>query len=96
MSVPDLLHQVRFKSRCRGKLTREVGTLRSAQFTSTTASFESVLSILSSYFFVESDDALLRWIRKTLRMKDVRAKMRLWRAEWQGFVRDGTANQHMT
>ncbi|GAA6059479.1 hypothetical protein JCM10212_002222 [Sporobolomyces blumeae] len=65
-------------------------------FTSPTASFESILSTLSSYFFVESDDALLRWIRKTLRLKGLRAKMRAWRTEWKGFVRDGSSGTRVT
>ncbi|GAA5891792.1 hypothetical protein JCM6882_006209 [Rhodosporidiobolus microsporus] len=61
------------------------------EFASPSASFESILSLLSSYFFVESDDALLRWIRKTLRLKGLRDKMAGWRKEWQGFVADGTS-----
>ncbi|BGP16983.1 hypothetical protein JCM10213_007429 [Rhodosporidiobolus nylandii] len=66
------------------------------EFTSPSASFESILSGLSSYFFVESDDALLRWIRKTLRLKGLREKMAAWRAEWQGFVEDGTSGSKVT
>ncbi|GAA5988042.1 hypothetical protein JCM10908_002039 [Rhodotorula pacifica] len=65
-------------------------------FTSPDASFESILSRLSSYFFVESDDALLRWIRKTLRLKGLREKMKAWRLEWQGFVRDGTSEGRLS
>lgn len=64
---------------------------RTDDFTGPDASFESILSRLSSYFYVESDDALLRWIRKTLRVKGLREKMKAWRTEWQGFVRDGTS-----
>lgn len=52
-------------------------------FTGPSASFESIVSSLSAYFLVESDDALLRWIRKTLRIKGLRDKMNSWRAEWQ-------------
>ncbi|GAA6005608.1 TBC domain-containing protein [Rhodotorula paludigena] len=52
-------------------------------FTASSASFESIVSSLSAYFLVESDDALLRWIRKTLRIKGLRDKMKSWRAEWQ-------------
>ncbi|GAA6032529.1 hypothetical protein JCM8097_004801 [Rhodosporidiobolus ruineniae] len=65
-------------------------------FTSPSASFESILSRLSSYFFVESDDALLRWIRKTLRLKGLRGRMSAWREEWRGFVRDGTSGDKVT
>ncbi|GAA5867012.1 hypothetical protein JCM8547_008408 [Rhodosporidiobolus lusitaniae] len=66
------------------------------EFISPSASFESVLTRLSSFFFVESDDALLRWIRKTLRLKGLRSKMNDWRREWQGFVRDGTSAGKVT
>ncbi|GAA5836676.1 hypothetical protein JCM11251_002694 [Rhodosporidiobolus azoricus] len=65
------------------------------EFSSPSASFESILSLLSSYFFVESDDALLRWIRKTLRLKGLKQKMSGWRKEWQGFVADGTSGSKM-
>ncbi|KAM0789326.1 hypothetical protein ACM66B_000162 [Microbotryomycetes sp. NB124-2] len=53
------------------------------QFTSADASFEDILSMLSSYFEVESNDALMRWIRKTLRMKGIRQRLAQWRAEWR-------------
>ncbi|KAK4057233.1 hypothetical protein OIO90_001728 [Microbotryomycetes sp. JL221] len=53
------------------------------QFTSLDASFEDILSALSSFFEVESDDALMRWIRKALRMKGLRQRLREWRAEWR-------------
>ncbi|GAA5897877.1 uncharacterized protein JCM6883_000849 [Sporobolomyces salmoneus] len=66
------------------------------EFTSPTASFESILSTLSSYFDVESDDALLRWIRKTLRIKGLRSKMKHWRDEWKGFVADGSSGARVT
>ncbi|SCV69853.1 BQ2448_1247 [Microbotryum intermedium] len=65
-------------------------------FASPSASFESILSTLSSYFFVESDDALLRWSRKTLRLKGVRQRMHDWRVEWQRFVKDGSADRRVT
>lgn len=67
-----------------------------ADFVGPEASFESILSALSSYFFVESDDSVLRWIRKTLRREDVRKRMRGWRDEWKGFVRDGKADKMVT
>lgn len=67
-----------------------------ADFASPQADFESILATLSSYFFVESDDAVLRWIRKTLRRDDVRKKMKGWRKDWEGFVRDGSSMQRIT
>ncbi|KAI5479155.1 GTPase activating protein [Pseudohyphozyma bogoriensis] len=66
------------------------------QFAPPKATFESILSTLSSYFIVEDDDALMRWIRKTLRRKDLRKKMAAWREEWKGFVREGTASRLVT
>ncbi|GAA5861048.1 hypothetical protein JCM1840_003062 [Sporobolomyces johnsonii] len=66
------------------------------EFTAASASFESILSSLSSYFFVESDDALLRWIRKTLRLRGLREKMNAWRIEWRGFVADGSSARRVT
>ncbi|GAA6023083.1 hypothetical protein JCM11491_002327 [Sporobolomyces phaffii] len=66
------------------------------EFTAPAASFESILSTLSSYFDVESDDAFLRWIRKTLRLKGLRTKMKSWREEWKGFVADGSSGARIT
>ncbi|CEQ41986.1 SPOSA6832_03768 [Sporobolomyces salmonicolor] len=66
------------------------------EFTAPSASFESILSSLSSYFFVESDDAFLRWIRKTLRLKGLRDKIAAWRTEWRGFVADGSSAGRVT
>ncbi|KAL8287518.1 hypothetical protein RQP46_003376 [Phenoliferia psychrophenolica] len=65
-------------------------------FTNPDASFESILSSLSSYFLVSSDDAILRWIRKALRRADLRLKIKDWREEWQGFVKDGSAPRRVT
>ncbi|GAA5890532.1 hypothetical protein JCM8208_004904 [Rhodotorula glutinis] len=53
------------------------------EFTTPNASFESILTTLGGYFFVESDDALLRWVRKTLRLKGLRDKVKTWRAEYR-------------
>lgn len=66
------------------------------QFIAPNATFESILSALSSYFLVDSDDACLRWIRKTMRRNDLREKMNRWRKEWQGFVEDGSAPNRVT
>lgn len=65
-------------------------------FTKANTSFETILSTLSSYFLVDSDDALLRWIRKTMRRSDLRKKMVQWHADWKGFVVDGTASSLVT
>lgn len=54
-----------------------------------TATFESILSLLSSYFVAEDEDKLMRWIRRMLRSPGVREKMDGWREEWSGLVREG-------
>ncbi|WVQ99910.1 hypothetical protein IAU59_007053 [Kwoniella sp. CBS 9459] len=57
------------------------------------ATFESILSLLSSYFVAEDEDALMRWIRKVLKQKPVRDKMDSWRSEWAGLVKQGKSGQ---
>ncbi|KAL5519521.1 hypothetical protein ACEPAH_1204 [Sanghuangporus vaninii] len=56
--------------------------------TSAQASFETVLSLLSSFFIPEDEDALLRWVERALDDKKLRADMNRWRAEWRGLVRE--------
>ncbi|WVQ81932.1 hypothetical protein IAT38_004059 [Cryptococcus sp. DSM 104549] len=53
------------------------------------ASFESILSLLSSYFVAEDDDVLVAWIQKVLGNPAVRRKMDGWREEWKGLVASG-------
>lgn len=53
------------------------------------ANFESILSLLSSYFVAEDDDALLRWIRKMYHQPGLKGRMDAWREEWHVLVRDG-------
>jgi USP6 N-terminal-like protein len=53
------------------------------------ANFESILSLLSSYFVAEDEDALMRFIRKMLGQAGLRARMDRWRDEWTGLVREG-------
>jgi len=57
----------------------------SDQLGSPTASFESVLSLLSSFFVPESDDALMHWVSRTMADKSLRADMKTWREQWRGF-----------
>jgi len=62
--------------------------------TSGAANFETVLSLLSSFFVPEDEDALLSWIEKMLGNKKLRLSMRRWREEWKNLVatgKDGTA-----
>ncbi|KAL5533665.1 hypothetical protein ACEPAG_125 [Sanghuangporus baumii] len=56
--------------------------------TSAQASFETVLSLLSSFFVPEDEDALLQWVERALGDKKLRAEMNRWRAEWRGLVRE--------
>ncbi|KAF8167569.1 rab-GTPase-TBC domain-containing protein [Crassisporium funariophilum] len=62
--------------------------------TSSSANFETVLSLLSSFFVPESDDSLMSWIEMTLSDRKLRANMSKWRQDWKGLVatgKDGTA-----
>ncbi|KAL7423424.1 hypothetical protein Q5752_001004 [Cryptotrichosporon argae] len=54
-----------------------------------TANFESILSLLSSFYVVEDEDRMLRWMRKLLWAKSTRARVAAWRDEWRALVRDG-------
>jgi len=53
------------------------------------ASFESILSLLSSFFVVENEDALMDWIRKAMRNRHLRRDMDRWREEWKEKVKNG-------
>jgi len=53
------------------------------------ASFESILSLLSSFFVVENEDALMDWIRKAMSNRQLRRNMDQWREEWKEKVENG-------
>jgi len=58
------------------------------------ATFETILSLLSSFFVPEDEDAMLSWVRTTLENKAIRAEMAKWRKSWKELVatgKDGTA-----
>ncbi|EPT03344.1 hypothetical protein FOMPIDRAFT_51550 [Fomitopsis schrenkii] len=57
--------------------------------TSASASFETVLSLLSSFFVPEDENALLAWIEKVISDKKLRANMLQWRKDWQRLVERG-------
>ncbi|CDO73439.1 hypothetical protein BN946_scf185013.g74 [Trametes cinnabarina] len=61
--------------------------------TSSSANFETVLSLLSSFFVPEDEDALLLWIEKVLGDKKLRAEMVRWRQDWSKLVASG---EHVT
>jgi len=57
--------------------------------TSSSASFETILSLLSSFFVPEDDDVLLEWIEKVMSDKKMRASMQRWRADWRQLIMTG-------
>lgn len=60
--------------------------------TSDSANFETVLSLLSSFFVPEDENALLSWIQKVISDKKLRSQMQTWRAEWKQLVASGKHN----
>ncbi|TXT15638.1 hypothetical protein VHUM_00141 [Vanrija humicola] len=50
------------------------------------ATFESILSLLSSFYVPEDEDALLNWIRRFLWAPGTRDRIQFWRREWRGLV----------
>lgn len=56
------------------------------------ANFESILSLLSSYFVAEDEDALMKWIRKMLRQPGIKSRMDGWREEWARLVQEGKSD----
>lgn len=56
---------------------------------SKTASFESILSMLSSFFVPEDEDALFRWLSKAMEDKKLQADIVRWRSEWTDLVSQG-------
>ncbi|KAF9013618.1 hypothetical protein BDZ89DRAFT_1077017 [Hymenopellis radicata] len=57
--------------------------------TANNANFETVLSLLSSFFVPEDENALLFWIEKTLGDRKLRASMASWREDWKRLVAEG-------
>ncbi|KLT38608.1 RabGAP/TBC [Cutaneotrichosporon oleaginosum] len=55
------------------------------------ADFESILSLLSSYYVPEDDDAMLEWMRRLLWQPGVRDLITHWRREWRRKVEQGVA-----
>lgn len=54
-----------------------------------TANFESILSLLSSYFVAEDEDKFMRWIKRMMHQPGMKAKMDGWRGEWHDLVKQG-------
>jgi USP6 N-terminal-like protein len=57
--------------------------------TSSAATFETVLSLLSSFFVPEDENAMLAWIEKVLSDTQLRSSMQSWRTEWRALVAAG-------
>lgn len=57
--------------------------------TSSSANFETILSLLSSFFVPEDDDSLLSWIERMLGDKKLRSQMVQWRQDWTELVASG-------
>ncbi|KAF9469567.1 rab-GTPase-TBC domain-containing protein [Collybia nuda] len=57
--------------------------------TASSANFETVLSLLSSFFVPEDEDTLLFWIGKTLGDKRMKSNLLKWREDWKGLVASG-------
>ncbi|KAG1720797.1 rab-GTPase-TBC domain-containing protein [Suillus paluster] len=57
--------------------------------TSSSANFETILSLLSSFFVPEDDDTLLSWIERMLGDKKLRSQMAQWRLDWTELVASG-------
>ncbi|KAF8899292.1 hypothetical protein BD779DRAFT_1666986 [Infundibulicybe gibba] len=57
--------------------------------TSASANFETILSLLSSFFVPEDEDILLGWMEKTLGDKKLRANITQWRNDWRALVASG-------
>lgn len=57
--------------------------------TSSSANFETILSLLSSFFVPEDDDSLLSWIERMLGNKKLRLQMAQWRQDWVELVASG-------
>ncbi|KAF9225311.1 RabGAP/TBC [Gyrodon lividus] len=57
--------------------------------TSSSANFETVLSLLSSFFVPEDEDSLLSWIEHLLADKKLRVRIRSWRQDWNQLVASG-------
>lgn len=56
---------------------------------STSASFETILGLLSSDFVVEDEDALFYWLQRAMEDRRLRRNMNQWREDWQKLVSTG-------
>ncbi|KAJ4485562.1 rab-GTPase-TBC domain-containing protein [Lentinula aciculospora] len=59
------------------------------QITSAAANFETILSLLSSFFVPEDENSLLSWVEKALNDQRLRSSMAQWRKDWHALVAGG-------
>lgn len=53
------------------------------------ANFETILSLVSSFFVPEDEDAFIDWVRVTLGTPEIRSAMKGWRQSWEQLVAQG-------
>lgn len=70
-------------------LTLSLCVVCADHITSASANFETILSLLSSFFVPEDEDTLMAWIGGMLADKKLRASIVEWRTEWKVLVREG-------
>ena len=75
------------------KTNKQTNKTNTDHLTSRQASFESVLSLLSSFFLPKSEDAFMKWIERALGDRKLRGDMMRWRKEWKMLVEKG---EHMS
>lgn len=59
------------------------------QISAAQANFETILSLLSSTFVIEDEDAMMHWMERILGDRKVREEMDGWRADWGRLVAEG-------
>lgn len=64
-------------------------TLFVDQISAAQANFETILSLLSSTFVIEDEDAMMHWMERILGDRKVREEMDGWRADWGRLVAEG-------
>ncbi|KAF8738040.1 RabGAP TBC, partial [Rhizoctonia solani] len=57
------------------------------------ANFETILSLLSSTFVFEDENALFKWMDRLLTDVKLREEMDSWRAEWGRLVAEGKSGK---
>ena len=61
--------------------------------TAKSATFETILSLLSSFFVPQDEDSLVHWVGQMLGDKKLRSNMVRWKADWRDLVASGKDGQ---